>query len=160
MENIVAAIDFSEITPTVIEQAAEIARCFGSQLWLLHIAAPEPEFVGYGTGPQSKRDWRAKTLKEEHQYIQGQARELSQSGIKVTALLLQGETVETILREAAKLNAEMIVVGSHGHGALYKAILGSVSEGIIHKASCPVLIVPYRHPKPFKGYQKEIEENE
>ena len=99
-------------------------------------------------------------IKEEHRYIQGQARELSQSGIKVTALLLQGETVETILREAAKLNAEMIVVGSHGHGALYKAILGSVSEGIIHKASCPVLIVPYRHPNPFKRYQKEIGENE
>ena len=142
MENIVTAIDFSEITEKVIERAAEIARCFASKLWLIHIAAPEPDFVGYGTGPQSKRDWRAKTLREEHRYIQEKARELSQSGIKVTTLLLQGETVETILREAAKLNAEMIVVGSHGHGALYKALVGSVSEGIIRQASCPVLIVP------------------
>ncbi len=154
MENIVAAIDFSEITPTVVERAAEIARSFGSQLWLLHIAAPEPEFVGYGTGPQSQRDWRAKTLREEHRYLQGQARELSQSGIKVTALLLQGETVATILREAAKLKAEMIVVGSHGHGALHKAILGSVSEGIIQKASCPVLIVPGGHPTPSRDTRR------
>ena len=154
MENIVAAIDFSEMTPTVVERAAEIARSFGSQLWLLHIAAPEPEFVGYGTGPQSKRDWRAKTLREEHRYLQGQARELSQSGIKVTALLLQGETVATILREAAKLKAEMIVVGSHGHGALHKAILGSVSEGIIQKASCPVLIVPSGHPTPSRDTRR------
>ncbi|MGL5938967.1 MAG: universal stress protein, partial [Waterburya sp.] len=36
----------------------------------------------------------------------------------------------------------MIVLGSHGHGAVYRTLVGSVSEGIIHKASCPVLIVP------------------
>ena len=142
MQTIIVAIDFSDITPKVVERGAEIARSFASQLWLIHIAAPEPDFVGYGTGPQSKRDWRAKTLREEHKYLQEKARELELSGIKVTPLLLQGETVETILREASKLKAEMIVLGSHGRGGLYKALVGSVSEGIIRKASCPVLIVP------------------
>ena len=142
MDNILAAIDFSPITPTVVDKAAEIARCFASKLWLIHIAAPEPDFVGYGTGPQSKRDWRAKTLREEHRYIQDKALELEQSGIDVTPLLVQGMTVETILQEASKLKTDMIVIGSHGHGALYKALVGSVSAGIIGKASCPVLIVP------------------
>ncbi|MDJ0636177.1 MAG: universal stress protein [Xenococcaceae cyanobacterium MO_188.B29] len=142
MDNILAAIDFSPITPTVVDKAAEIARCFASKLWLIHIAAPEPDFVGYGTGPQSKRDWRAKTLREEHRYIQDKALELEQSGIDVTPLLVQGMTVETILQEASKLKTDMIVIGSHGHGALYKALVGSVSAGIIRKASCPVLVVP------------------
>lgn len=73
MENILAAIDFSEISGTVIDKAAEIAQCCDSKLWLIHIAAPEPDFVGYDTGPQSKRDWRAKTLREEHRYLQAQA---------------------------------------------------------------------------------------
>ena len=142
MDNILVAIDFSDITPVVVNKAAEIAKCFSSKLWLIHVAAPNPDFVGYSTGPQSKRDWRAKTLREEHRYIQDKALELEQSGIMVTPLLLQGATVETILQEAAKLNAEMIVIGSHGRGALYQALLGSVSTGIIRKASCPVLIVP------------------
>ena len=142
MDNILAAIDFSDITPAVVDKAAEIARCFTSKLWLIHIAAPDPDFVGYGTGPPSKRDWRAKTLREEHRYIQEKALELEKSGIDVTPLLIQGVTVETILQEATKLNADMIVIGSHGHGALHKALVGSVSEGIIRKASCPVLIVP------------------
>ena len=142
MDNILAAIDFSDITPTVVDKAADIAQCFSSKLWLIHIAAPNPDFVGYGTGPQSKRDWRAKTLREEHRYIQDKALELEQNGINVTPLLLQGTTVETILQEASKLKADMIVIGSHGHGALYKALVGSVSEGIIRNASCPVLIVP------------------
>ncbi len=142
MDNILAAIDFSDITPMVVDKAAEIAKSFSSKLWLIHIAAPDPDFVGYGTGPQSQRDWRAKTLREEHRYIQDKALALEKSGINVTPLLIQGATVETILQEAMKLNAEMIVIGSHGHGSLYKALVGSVSEGIIRKASCPVLIVP------------------
>ncbi|RMF20673.1 MAG: universal stress protein, partial [Cyanobacteria bacterium J083] len=62
-------------------------------------------------------------------------------------LLIQGATVTTILQEAAKLQAEMIIIGSHGHSSLYKALLGSVSEGIIRQATCPVLIIPTRKIK-------------
>ena len=69
--------------------------------------------------------------------------ELEQSGIDVTPLLIQGATVATIIEESSKLKADMIVIGSHGHGALYKTLVGSVSEGIIRKAACPVLIVPH-----------------
>ena len=142
MQNILAAIDFSDVTLMVVEKATEIARCCSCKLWLIHIAAPDPDFVGYDTGPPSKRDWRAKTLRKEHRYIQDKALELEQSGIDVTPLLIQGTTVETIISEASRLNTDMIVIGSHGHSALYKTLVGSVSEGVIRHASCPVLIVP------------------
>ena len=142
MDNILAAIDFSDVTPAVIDLAAELARCFASKLWLIHIAAPDPDFVGYGTGPQCQRDWEAQTLRTEHRELQNQAQQLKQKGINATALLVRGATVETILREADKLNADMIVIGSHGHGAFYKTLVGSVSEGVIRKASCPISIVP------------------
>ena len=142
MKSILAAVDFSDISSEVIQQAAKIAQCFSSKLWLIHVAAPEPDFVGYGTGPQSERDWRAKTLRQEHRYLQEQATQLQQNGIDVTPLLVQGATVETILSEATKLKAEMIVIGSNSRGILDKALLGSVSESIIRQALCPVLVVP------------------
>lgn len=142
MDNILAAIDFSDVSPAVIAQAAAIAKSFTSKLWLIHIAAPDPDFVGYGTGPQCERDWRAKTLNQEHRYLQDRALELDTSGIDVTPLLVQGATIETILQQAAKLKADMIILGSHGHGALYRALVGNVSEGVIRKASCPVLVIP------------------
>lgn len=142
VNNILAAIDFSDVSEVVIEKAAEIVRSFSSKLWLIHVAAPDPDFVGYGTGPQCERDWRAKTLKAEHKYIQDRALQLEQSGINVTPLLIQGATVATIIQEAARLNADMIVIGSHGHSAIYKTLVGNVSDGIIRQASCPVLIVP------------------
>ena len=144
MDNILAAIDFSDVSPMVIEEAATIAQSFASKLWLIHVAAPDSDFVSFDTGPQCERDWKAQVLREEHRYIQDAALALEQRGINVTPLLIQGATIDTILQEASKLQAEMIVMGSHGHGALYKAIVGSVSEGVIRKAVCPVLIVPAR----------------
>ena len=142
MKNILAAIDFSDISPLIIDKAAEISQCFASKLWLIHVAAPDPDFIGYGTGPQSERDWRAKTLREEHRYLQDRALELDRQGIDVTPLLIQGATTKTIIQESLKLKADMIVIGSHGHNTLYKALVGSVSEGVIGKASCPVLLIP------------------
>jgi nucleotide-binding universal stress UspA family protein len=49
-----------------------------------------------------------------------------------------------VLSEAKRLHAELIVVGSHGHGLLYDALLGSVSADILRKSSLPVLVVPTR----------------
>ncbi|MEW5940915.1 MAG: universal stress protein [Chloroflexota bacterium] len=69
---------------------------------------------------------------------------MRKAGLDATALVVQGATVETILNEASKLEADMIVVGSHGHGALYQLLVGSVCEGVLRKAACPVLVVPTR----------------
>jgi nucleotide-binding universal stress UspA family protein len=142
MKNILAAIDFSDVSTRVIEQAVEISQSFAGKLWLVHVADPDPDFIGYGTGPQTERDWRAKILKDEHLYIQQQALELDRQGINVTPLLIQGATAEAILKEALKLKADLIVIGSHGHNSFYNALVGSVSEQVIRKATCPVLIIP------------------
>jgi nucleotide-binding universal stress UspA family protein len=111
-------------------------------LWLLHIAEPEPDFVGYDVGPQSVRDSISEKYHQEHLQIQEIASRIRSENIETIALLVQGPTVDTILKEASKLKADMIVIGTHGRGAMYQLLLGSVSEGILHKASCPVLTVP------------------
>jgi D-alanyl-lipoteichoic acid acyltransferase DltB (MBOAT superfamily) len=61
-----------------------------------------------------------------------------------TVVLVRGPTVETTLKEADKLEAELIVVGTHGHGAVYDVLVGSYSAGIIRKSTLPVLVVPIR----------------
>jgi nucleotide-binding universal stress UspA family protein len=52
--------------------------------------------------------------------------------------------VETTLKEAESLKAELIVLGSHGHGAVYDVLVGSYSAGIIRRSKLPVLVVPIR----------------
>jgi nucleotide-binding universal stress UspA family protein len=62
-------------------------------------------------------------------------------GIKVERILETGDPVEVILRTAAKLPADLIVLGSHGRTGLARLLLGSVAEQVVRKATCPVLVV-------------------
>jgi nucleotide-binding universal stress UspA family protein len=144
MKTILVPIDFSPVTAAVIEQAAALAQAFSSAVWLLHIAQPEPDFVGFDPGPQSVREQVAGEMRDTHRRLQEVSGELRERGINATAIQVQGATVETILHEAARLQADVIVLGSHGHGALHRALLGSVSEGVLHGATCPVLLLPSR----------------
>jgi nucleotide-binding universal stress UspA family protein len=144
MKNLLVPVDLSASQPAVVAKAVELARALDGGLWLLHVAEPDPGFVGYDAGPQVVRDDVALRYREEHRSLQHTADELRSAGVDVTALLVQGATVETILTEAERLEADLIVMGSHGHGALYQALLGSVSSGVLSKTRRPVLIVPAR----------------
>ena len=142
MQNILVGLDFSDNTAHLIECASVVAKGGGGHIWLVHIAAPNPAFVGYEVGPQSVRDDVAREVWTEHGLLQEQARSLREAGFEVTALLLQGPSVETLLSQAEKIKADWIVVGTHGHGALYHLWMGSVVQGVLRKATCPVLTVP------------------
>lgn len=144
MQQILAAVDFSEVSSRVVEQAARLAEAFSAELSLVHVAAPDPEFVGYDAGPESVRGQRAAELRSEHRELQAMAEALRERGLRARALLIQGPTVEKLVEEIARLDADVAVLGSHGRGALMRALLGSVSEGVIRGASCPVLVVPSR----------------
>jgi nucleotide-binding universal stress UspA family protein len=142
MKNILVPIDFSNATPNVLEIAVAIAGPLGSKLWLVHVAAPDPDFVGFKTGPQYVREHRADILRQEHADIQDMAATLNKQGLQADALLVQGPTTETLLDEVERLNADLIIMGSHGRSGLFKAFLGSVSEQVLRDSKVPVLIVP------------------
>lgn len=144
MKSILAAVDFSEVTPRLLTLARDLARWSGAKLWVVHVAAPDPDFVGFETGPQYIRDHRAQQLREEHANLQAMAAEAKADGVDADALLIQGPTADTIISEAARLNAELVVMGSHGRGALYRAFVGSVSEQVLRDSKVPVLVVPSR----------------
>jgi nucleotide-binding universal stress UspA family protein len=55
--------------------------------------------------------------------------------------MLRGETADEIVAYADTIDADLIVVGSRGHGAIASALLGSVSRGVLHEARRPVLVV-------------------
>jgi nucleotide-binding universal stress UspA family protein len=142
VKNILVPVDFSAISADVVATARSLAQAFSAKVWLIHVAAPDPEFVGFEVGPQSVRDQRATHLRDEHRHLQDEADGLRDAGIDATALLVQGPTVEKILAEATRLEADWIVMGSHGHGAAYRALLGSVSENVVRGSNLPITIVP------------------
>lgn len=142
--NILAAVDFSPVTEQVLLTLKQIAATLPAQVRLVHVAPPEPDFVGYGAGPDVVRGQVAAEHRTRHQTLQQLADSLRADRIDTTALLLQGPTVETILSEVERMPAALVVLGSHGHGAMYELLVGSVSEGVVRAAKVPVLLVPSR----------------
>ena len=79
-----------------------------------------------------------------HGRVKALADHLLDDALDASAVLVCGSGVESTLREADLLEAGLIVVGSHGRGAVYDALIGSFSTGIIRKSKLPVLVVPVR----------------
>ena len=139
---LLVALDLAAATDEIVDNAAVLARKLPAEIWLLHVAEPDPDFVGFEVGPQAVRDSVAEDLRAEHRHVQELADRLKGEGLKAHPLFVQGSTAETILRKANELDADMIVVGSHGRGAMYQLLVGSVSEAVLHSAKIPVLVVP------------------
>ncbi|MBN2164949.1 MAG: universal stress protein [Marinilabiliaceae bacterium] len=142
MKNIIVGIDFLEHTDIIIEKAIEVGKAFNSKLWLLHVSAPDPDFVGFDVGPQFKRDERALDLKVERKKLAEYSKRVQSEGLEVDSLLIQGATIDTIIEESKKLNVNLIICGHHNHNFLYRLIFGATAKNIIMKSEIPVLIIP------------------
>lgn len=144
MGAILVPVDFSSVTADIVQHAAQLAKALGHKLWLLHVASPDPDFVGFDVGPEPVRESIAGRFREEHRQIQALANDLKGQGLEVEALLVQGRTADRVHEHAEKLGVAFIVIGSHGRGALSTALLGSTSHDVLKGARCPVLVVPIR----------------
>jgi nucleotide-binding universal stress UspA family protein len=138
------AVDLSDATDKILERIKDFASKINPKIWIVHVVQPDPDFVGYEVGPKTERDFIAKKFHEKHTKLQTVAKELKEKGLDTTPLLLQGATVETILEEADDINADMIIVGSHGRGMMYNIFIGSVSKELLKHSKRPVLIIPTR----------------
>lgn len=150
---LLVALDLSPASQKILDEVTPLASALSAKLWLLHVAEPSSGMVAYKGSlrnnpsddrldPEYARDQIAKKFHDEHKSLQKEAEKLRAVGVETTALVVQGSTIEVLLHEAKKLDIEMIVVGSHGHGAVYDLLIGSVSESILRQATCPVLVIP------------------
>jgi nucleotide-binding universal stress UspA family protein len=76
--------------------------------------------------------------------IARQVDELRQAGFVAELRVVRGldGVAPMIARAAQEMGASLIVLGTHGHGHIASALLGSVARGLLHQAACPVLAVP------------------
>ena len=103
MKNILVLLDLTEVSENVIRHAGIWAEKFDAKCWLVHVAAPDPEFVGYEVGPKYIRDDRSKVLRDEHRELSELKNKLKNTGVDCEALLIQGYVNECILGEVEKI---------------------------------------------------------
>ena len=148
MKRILVPVDFSPVTKSMMDVVTTIATACESKIILVHVAPPFVSDLKTVQVPQKERDFVAHMLREEHRDLQTLADDLTKLDCDAEALLVEGHgTVEKILDEAERREADLIVVGSHGHGRLFEMLIGSTSEGLLRKARVPVLIVPSDAPE-------------
>ena len=146
MKTYLAAIDFSPISQRVVEEAVQLATATESKLVILHVAEVPPLQVpvGYGmdvvTPPSPMEPPDLSTIKARLEQIAEPIRDngLTIETIATVALLPADE----ILSQARKIKPSMLILGSHGHGALYQCFGGSVVTSVLKKAAIPVMVIP------------------
>ena len=144
MKNILAALDFSESSKLVTETAATLARSVEAHLAVLHVIQPITGTASeYGFAEASDKIARAAVLNAVHRLAHIQRR-LSSEGISATASYVLGIPGSAIVERAQEVQASYIVIGSHGHGALYELFVGGTASRVIANAPCPVVVVPSR----------------
>lgn len=145
MKNILVPVDFSDVTERLVETAARMAQAFNAKIWLLHCIDQSPTIASMSEVPMVM----PVSESELPEHFRGQFRELSKladairgKGVDVEVQLRSGLATDEILTTVIRNNIDMIVVGSHGHGALYNLVVGSVTQSVLQSTNTPTLVIP------------------
>ena len=125
-----------------MERAACVAQSFVSKLWLLHVAPPTKSSVPFNLDRDILRTQAAKQLRLQRRQLRELGDQLRRQRIHVVNRFVLGTVSTTILAEARRITADLIIMGSHGHGNVYHALFGGVGQKVARKAACPVMLVP------------------
>jgi universal stress protein A len=145
IKKIVVPVDFSELTPALIDYASELAKIFSAKILIIHITQPSQlaEMFGdleVGMPIVSQPDIMVQIENAAKTQLAKLEKTVADKGIAVEAAVLMGVSHAEILQFAEKEKADLIVIGSHGRSGWQHFVLGSVAEKVARKSPVPVLI--------------------
>lgn len=141
MRPIVLATDGSASAEPAVQRAIELATETHAPLLVLTVWDTPYTGLGYAPLPFVV-DVRAEMLERAPQIVEAVALRGRAAGIDVETTVRRGFPVDEICRVAEERNARMIVIGSHHWGRVRSALYGSVSQGVVQSAHCPVIVAP------------------
>jgi nucleotide-binding universal stress UspA family protein len=126
------------------EQAVALAGALqwpaDSRLTVAGVVERPIQRLGLPGGMTSTPEIDALIREHHHEGVSGAARRLSAGGLQAEGVVLDGRPATTLLEEAARVRADLIIAGSRGRGRVASLVLGSVSAELVDNAPCPVLV--------------------
>ena len=143
IRRILCPVDFSEFSRRALDHAAALSRWYEAALTVVHVSPLTPTVFGLEPAPSEAMlaPFDREAVGRELRTFVG---ETAESRPEPQLRVLAGPTVGTILSLASETATDLIVLGTHGRTGFERFMLGSVTEKIVRKASCPVLTVPRR----------------
>ena len=144
MKPVLLATDGSPTAEKATATAIDLARLLDTELVIVSVW--DIAYAGYsamGFAPIPMNGELAKLGEEEAaRVIAEAAARAEEAGVETRSVVLRGFPVEAICEAAERFAPQFLVIGSHGWGAMKRALFGSVSTGVLHHVTCPVLVVP------------------
>jgi nucleotide-binding universal stress UspA family protein len=147
MKKVLVATDFSEPSEAALQYGCELARTFDAMLDVVHVA--DNVYTVYGGEsyavplPDLQREIEEDVQRQVKALLSGE----DKTALRATAVVVTAVgKAEAIVEYAQAHEIDVIVMGTHGRGALGHLFMGSVAERVVRMARCPVLTV--HHPRP------------
>lgn len=151
MKRILVPLDGSELAELALGPARRLARKWDAELVLVRVTEPFVQGPLAQVPSQTSR-WLSAEVRP---YLERVACDLAEEGFSVRTLFPRGVAREQIIRAARRQAAELIVMCSHGRSGVLRWLMGSVAEGILRRATCPILVVrPGLPAMPEDGYHQ------
>lgn len=128
--------DFSDSSRSAFDLACSLARDFGAKLVVCHVAPPPVSPVVDGIVLDIPSDEA-----EQSNWARIKEMKPADADIQIDYRLKVGDAVREIIQLADEENVDLIAMGTHGRGGVSRLLMGSVAEGVMRKAPCPVLTV-------------------
>ena len=149
LHRILCPVDFSDFSRRALEHAGALARWYESSITILHVGASVPVAAySIGSGVPSAT---ALTEADRDRLLAALRRFADNSAVThvpVDFEIAEGPAAAEILKKAEAMPADLVVMGTHGRSGFERLILGSATEKVLRKATCPVLTVPKRLQDP------------
>jgi nucleotide-binding universal stress UspA family protein len=140
MNPVLLATDGSPTAELATETAIELAQLLHTDLVVVTVWNIPYAATGFAPAPVTA-DYTKVSEDEARKLVAGVAAKAEEAGVETRTLVLRGFPVEEICLTAEKYEPRFVVVGSHGWGAVKRALFGSVSTGVLHHSKFPVLVV-------------------
>jgi len=140
MKPVLLATDGSPTAEKATDTAIELAKLLGTELVVMTVWTIPYTAAGFAPAPINGE--LAKLSEDEaKKLVLKAAARAEEAGVETRTVVLRGIPVDEICLAAETYTPRFLVVGSHGWGVVKRAVFGSVSTGVLHRAKCPVLVV-------------------
>lgn len=138
-KKILVPTDASEYSKRSLKIALELARTFQAEVEIFHVTYTPQAYWGY-TVSYGISVTQEELNRNGEIALETTLAGMDIEGIQVNSVLDAGHPVSKILEEITKEKIDLVVMGSHGYGVVAGSVFGSVSQRVLQKATCPVLI--------------------
>ncbi len=141
-QNILVPVDGSETSYAAVAKAADFAKVFNSKITVVQVLVLDPYIAAEYISASQTNDLIERARESIEKTLAEAKAKFQADGIEVETKLLEGQVVHTELVKAAQdINADLIVIGSHGRTGIKKFFLGSVAQSVLSSSDIPVLVV-------------------